>query len=247
MKALALLLAAGAMFTAGITDAQAHGVGYYGHGYGHGYYRPYYGAYYRSYPYYAYSPYFYGPYAAYVAPAYYGYRYPVAAPVYVQRPYVAVQPRAAFYAPPPRAEFNQAKSDPRPQRYTLSARELFAFDRAELRAPQPKLDEIAAALKQNPQIAHLTITGHTDRLGAKEYNQKLSERRAEAVKQYLVARGVEPARLAAVGRGESQPVVQCKDQAASELIQCLEPNRRVEVEPITVEQRQAARPANRPR
>jgi outer membrane protein OmpA-like peptidoglycan-associated protein len=253
MKRLAFLIAAAAMFTAGATDAQAHRGGYYGYGhgygygYGYGYYRPYYGAWYRSYPYYAYSPYLYSPFAAYVAPAYYGYRYPVAAPVYVQRPYVAVQPRAGFYAPPPRAEFSQAKAAPHFQRYTLSARELFEFDRSDLRQPQPKLDEIATALKQNPQVAHVTITGHTDRLGAEEYNQKLSERRAQAVKQYLVAQGVEPARLAAVGRGESQPVVQCNEQGQSALIKCLEPNRRVEVEQITIEQRQAARPANRGR
>jgi len=182
----------------------------------------------------------------------YGYRYPVAAPVYVQRPYVAVPPRAEFYAPPPRAEFYAAPShltqaELRSQRYTLSARELFEFDRADLRMPQPKLDEIAAALKQNPQVAHVTITGHTDRLGAEAYNQKLSERRAQAVKQYLVEKGVAPARLDAVGRGESQPVVQCHDPAQSALIKCLEPNRRVEVEQITLEQRHAARPGNRAR
>jgi outer membrane protein OmpA-like peptidoglycan-associated protein len=270
MKPLALFIAAGAMFTAGLADAQAQHRGHdggpgkhwsgghgshYGHGgSGRGYYRPHYGASYRSYPYYPYAAYFYSPFPAYVAPAYYGYSYPVSAPVYVERRYVEVQPRAEYYAPPP----PMAGADPRPQRerqqhsqvferYTLSARELFDFDRSDLRLPQPKLDEIATALQQNPQIDHVTITGHTDRLGGEEYNQKLSERRAQTVKQYLVSKGVEPKRLEAVGRGESQPVFECKDQGKAELIKCLEPNRRVEVEQITIEQRQAARSGSRTR
>lgn len=272
MKSIALSIAAAAMFTAGLSEAQAqqrnhqggsakhwnggHG-GHHGHGWsGHrSYYRPYYGSYYRSYPFYPYAGYFYSPFPAYVAPAHYGYSYPVSAPVYVERRYVEVQPRAEYYAPPPPL----AKADPRPQRreadvqaqvferYTLSARELFEFDRSDLRLPQPKLDEIADALKQNPQIHHVTITGHTDRLGTEEYNQKLSERRAQTVKQYLVSKGVEPRRLESVGRGESQPVVDCKDKGQPALVKCLEPNRRVEVEQITIEQRQAARSGNRAR
>lgn len=269
MKPIALLLAAGAMFTVGLADAQAQHRGHDGgyHGYSHGpshghgwsgryYSRPYYGAYY---PYYPYARYFYSPIPVYVAPAYYGYSYPVAEPVYVERRYVEVEPRAEYYAPPPPI----AKADPQPyrdrrdtrpepqaqvfERYTLSARELFEFDRSDLRLPQPKLDEIAAALQQNPQIDHVTITGHTDRLGGEAYNQKLSERRAQTVKQYLVAKGVDPKRLEAIGRGESQPVVDCKEKSQAALIKCLEPNRRVEVEQITIEQRQATRQGNRTR
>ena len=55
------------------------------------------------------------------------------------------------------------------------------------------------------------------------------------MKDYLGARGVEGKRLIAIGKGESDPVVNCPDQKREELIKCLEPNRRVEVEEITVE------------
>jgi OOP family OmpA-OmpF porin len=171
--------------------------------------------------------------------------------VYEPYPYGAIspapQPQPRYYddyAPPPvtraepRAERRgdqQAARTPPPQRLTLSARELFDFDRSELKLPQPRLDDMAQALVHNPQIDHVTITGHTDRLGSKEYNQKLSERRAETVKQYLVSRGVDPKRLQAIGRGETQPIVECNEKTQANLIKCLEPNRRVEVEQITIE------------
>jgi OOP family OmpA-OmpF porin len=118
---------------------------------------------------------------------------------------------------------------------TLSATELFDFDRATLKLPQPKLDEIAKALVDNPSISNVRITGYTDRLGTDAYNQRLSEKRAEAVKNYLVSRGVPASRLSAIGKGEAEPVVQCNDKDRNALIRCLEPNRRVEVEQITIE------------
>ena len=149
-------------------------------------------------------------------------------------------PRQAPRATP--APTAPAAPAPRFERYTLSAKELFAFDQATLRMPQPKLDEIARALVDNPRIDRVTITGHTDRLGSEAYNQKLSERRANAVKQYLAQKGVAASRLTAVGRGESQPVVQCSDSDRAKLIQCLEPNRRVEVEEITIERAATPRP-----
>jgi OOP family OmpA-OmpF porin len=80
-------------------------------------------------------------------------------------------------------------------------------------------------------------TGHTDSVGTDAYNQKLSERRAAAVKDYLVKKGVAANRLEAIGKGEANPVVHCDDEDRAKLIQCLEPNRRVEVERITVEVR----------
>src|SRR6185436_8338301 len=111
------------------------------------------------------------------------------------------------------------------------------FDEATLNLPQPKLDEIARAMIENPRIGNVTITGHTDRLGTEAYNLKLSQRRAEVVKGYLVAKGVAASRLTAVGKGEANPVVQCHDKDRASLIRCLEPNRRVEVEEITVERK----------
>jgi OOP family OmpA-OmpF porin len=88
-------------------------------------------------------------------------------------------------------------------------------------------------------VGNVTITGYTDRLGSDKYNQKLSEQRAHAVKQYLVGKGVAAERLNAVGKGEANPLVACDDkkQKRADLIKCLEPNRRVEVEQVTIERR----------
>lgn len=150
---------------------------------------------------------------------------------YVAAPaYVAAAPAPVVEAPPP-------PPPPRFEKYTLSATELFAFDSAELRAPQPKLDEIASALAANSTVNDVVITGYTDRLGSNRYNQALSERRANAVKNYLTAKGVSANRLNAQGKGEANPVVECSDKNRQALIKCLEPNRRVEVEQITIERR----------
>ena len=143
-------------------------------------------------------------------------------------------PPVAQVAPPPPPP---PPPPPRFEKQTMSATELFAFDSAVLRQPQPKLDSIADLLKANPQVSNVMITGYTDRLGSDKYNLKLSQRRAEAVKTYLVGKGVESSRLNTVGKGKANPVVQCTDKKRSDLIKCLEPNRRVEVEDITIEKR----------
>lgn len=142
---------------------------------------------------------------------------------------IAQAPAQPAPPPPPPA--------PRMEKYTLSATELFAFDSDELSGAQPKLDEVAAALMANTAVAEVAVTGHTDRLGSDRYNQSLSERRANTVKAYLVGKGVSGNRLKAQGRGETNPLVQCSDKNLPALIKCLEPNRRVEIEQITLERR----------
>jgi OOP family OmpA-OmpF porin len=147
------------------------------------------------------------------------------------REVVAVAPPPPPPAPPP------PPPPPRFEKLTLSATELFGFDSAELRMPQPKLDEFANAMISNHEVRDVDITGYSDRIGSKKYNQKLSERRAVAVKDYLVSKGIDANRLKAVGKGEANPVVVCTDKKRPALIKCLEPNRRVEVEKITIERR----------
>ncbi len=134
---------------------------------------------------------------------------------------------APIPAPPP----------PRFEKVTLSATELFGFDSAKLGPDQPKLDQIAEVLNNNSQINDVVISGYTDRLGSDKYNMKLSQRRAEAVKAYLIGKGIAGNRLTAQGKGKSSPVVECSDKKRAALIKCLEPNRRVEVEQITIERK----------
>ena len=138
----------------------------------------------------------------------------------VQQP----EPIPAPVAPPP----------PRTEKYTLSANELFTFDSSAVRQPQTKLDEIALALKGDGSPDEIVIVGYTDRLGSDEYNQKLSERRAIAVKNYLIGKGIDSNRLRAEGRGENDPVVMCDELNKEALIGCLSPNRRVEIEKMTI-------------
>ena len=149
-------------------------------------------------------------------------------PVVAQTPPPPLTPPAPPPAPAPAPRF---------ERITLSAEELFAFNRSDIRKPQPKLDQLAALLTANPQINSVHVTGYTDRLGTNNYNLKLSQKRANAVKSYLVSKGVAPGRVIAVGKGESNPLVQCTERKRPALIACLAPNRRVEVEPVTVERR----------
>jgi OOP family OmpA-OmpF porin len=153
-------------------------------------------------------------------------------------------PSVAQYTPAPVPEPVMTPPPPPPapaparfERVTLSATELFAFDSAQLRMPQTKLDEIAQVLSAGQYNGNVTVTGYTDRLGSDAYNLKLSQQRAEAVRNYLTSKGVAANRLTAVGKGESNPVVTCNDRKRSDLIECLAPNRRVEVEEIVIERR----------
>ena len=120
-------------------------------------------------------------------------------------------------------------------RYTLSADVLFAFDRSseqdlQLRGRE-ELNELAAQLRSFEQLNSITVIGHTDYLGSDAYNQNLSQQRAETVRRYLAAQGLPADKIRAVGMGESQPVKQCDNHGGrSQLIACLQPNRRVEIQ-----------------
>jgi OOP family OmpA-OmpF porin len=119
------------------------------------------------------------------------------------------------------------------EQFTLGADTLFAFDKSDLTAAgKEALDaQVAAKMKANPIYATVRIEGHTDRLGSDEYNQALSERRANTVREYLINQGIESERLVAVGMGEDIPLVDCKGvKGTKALIECLAPNRRVEIQ-----------------
>jgi OOP family OmpA-OmpF porin len=79
----------------------------------------------------------------------------------------------------------------------------------------------------------IIVTGHADRIGTESYNQALSERRAAAVRNYLVAANVSAQTIRSEGRGESQPITtpaQCQGRSGDALKACYQPDRRVEVE-----------------
>jgi len=109
---------------------------------------------------------------------------------------------------------------------------LFGFDNAELRPEgQRKLDEIADGLK-GAEVSEIVAIGHTDPIGNEQYNEKLSQRRADAVKAYLSQKGISSERIQAEGRGEQNLVTgdDCRSAKGQKLISCLGPNRRVEIE-----------------
>ncbi|WP_296245992.1 OmpA family protein [uncultured Stenotrophomonas sp.] len=112
----------------------------------------------------------------------------------------------------------------------LSADALFAFDSANLSAAgQAKLDEFVQDLRASNAAQTLNIIGYTDRIGSDAYNMDLSRRRAQSVRNHLVQRGIPAAAIHAEGRGNSAPLVQCDEAAGAALLDCLAPNRRVEI------------------
>ena len=134
---------------------------------------------------------------------------------------VAVRPDAPM---PPKAE------EP------VAATVLFDFDRSVLRPGEaPKLDELTAKLKVRA-FDSVSVVGHADQIGTDPYNLRLSEQRADAVRAYLAGKGVDAGRIRTEGRGEKEAVTgeACRkpgreDRKGRKLIECLQPDRRVEV------------------
>ena len=136
--------------------------------------------------------------------------------------------------PPPPPPAPPPPAAPTVQKITLASKALFDFDKAVLK-PEGKaaLDsEVIDKLKDVSKLELVLVTGHTDRIGTQEYNQRLSERRANTVRDYLVSRGVARDKIETLGMGKTQPIpgVVCNQKNMKELIACLAPNRRVEVE-----------------
>ena len=109
----------------------------------------------------------------------------------------------------------------------------FPYGSAELTPEaRAKLDsEIVPKLIESKHIRYLHVHGHSDRMGSAEYNRRLSEKRAEAVRAHLVAKGVDPDKIEVFGYGQTLPVKSCaEEKERSALIECLAPNRRIVVE-----------------
>lgn len=120
---------------------------------------------------------------------------------------------------------------PAPQKYTLCSDVSFGFGSAVLTAAgQARMAEIAAELRRAQTIEHLEIAGHTDRIGSDSANDALSAQRADAVRQAMISSGIPANTMTAVGYGKRQPLVQCDQANRAELIACLAPNRRVEIQ-----------------
>jgi outer membrane protein OmpA-like peptidoglycan-associated protein len=115
-------------------------------------------------------------------------------------------PGGAAMAATPAAAALAASEASRPSALSLPVQ--FSFDSAEiLPSAKGQLDAIAAGIRMLPATQKVVIEGHTDAVGTEQYNEGLSQRRAQSVRRYLVAvHGIDAARLEAIGRGEASPL-----------------------------------------
>jgi OOP family OmpA-OmpF porin len=173
---------------------------------------------------------------------------PKPAPVAAPKPAPAPAPEAKP-APKPEAKPKPAK----PQMMNVERKiELqgMPFDKAEMTPDNVKeLDEFMADLKP-VTLGAIIVTGHTDRIGSLKYNQRLSERRAVVVKDYVVSKGIDPKLIFWEGKAFKQPIPVTKfcsnKMKRKQLIECLAPNRRVTVEAVGVMPAPAKKAAAKP-
>ena len=142
---------------------------------------------------------------------------------------VAAAPAPAPVAAPAPAPAPAPKPAPAPAaatKVTYAADAFFDFDKAVLKPEgKAKLDDLTGKIK-DINLEVIIAVGHTDSVGTDAYNQKLSIKRAEAVKAYLVTKGIEKNRVYTEGKGEKQPVADNKTKEGQAK------NRRVEIEVV---------------
>ncbi len=146
----------------------------------------------------------------------------------------APAPAPVIAPPPPPPAPKPPPPPPQVQKITLDSKVLFDFDKAVLK-PEGKAaidSQVVGKLAQIQKLEVVLVSGHTDPLGTEQYNQKLSERRADAVRDYLVSKGVPKDKIETLGLGEKQPVpgLVCDQKNLKEKIACLQPDRRVEIQ-----------------
>jgi len=149
---------------------------------------------------------------------------PAPAPAPAAAPRPAPAPAASAPAPAPRPA--PAPQPPAATKVTYAADAFFDFDKSVLKPEgKAKLDDLVSKIKAiNLEV--IIAVGHTDSVGADAYNQKLSVARSEAVKAYLVSKGIEKNRVYTEGKGEKQPVADNKTSEGRAK------NRRVEIEVV---------------
>ena len=151
---------------------------------------------------------------------------PKPAPAPAPAPTPAPAPAVVPPAPAPMPAPVPVPVAPVSEKVTFAADAFFDFDKAVLKKDAgAKLDDLVSKVK-GVNLEVIIAVGHTDSRGSDAYNQKLSQRRAEAVKKYLVGKGIEANRVYTEGKGEKQPVADNKtDEGRAK-------NRRVEIEVV---------------
>jgi OOP family OmpA-OmpF porin len=141
-------------------------------------------------------------------------------------PAAPARPAAPAAPTPPAAPAAPARPAPASVRaaVVIQADALFDFDKSVLRPDGRKSIDDAMAKMGGVDLEMVIATGHTDSIGTDAYNQKLSERRAAAVKDYLVSKGIPASKITTIGKGESQPV------ATNKTAEGRQKNRRVDIE-----------------
>lgn len=148
------------------------------------------------------------------------------APLVVAPPPAPPAPPAPPVAAPVETPKPVAPPAPTSEKVTFAADAFFDFDKAVLKPEaKVKLDDMASKLK-SINLEVVIAVGHTDSVGSDAYNQKLSIKRAEAVKAYLVSKGIDTSRVYTEGKGEKQPVADNKTAEGRAK------NRRVEIEVV---------------
>jgi OmpA-OmpF porin, OOP family len=148
---------------------------------------------------------------------------PAKAPPAPAAPASPSAPAAPATPAAPAAAAKPAPSSVR-QAIVIQADALFDFDKSVVRPDGKKSIDEALAKLQGVALEMVIATGHTDSIGTDAYNQKLSERRAAAVKDYLVSKGIPAAKVTTIGKGETQPVATNKTKEGRQK------NRRVDIE-----------------
>jgi OOP family OmpA-OmpF porin len=141
-------------------------------------------------------------------------------------PAAPARPAPPAAAPAPAAPAPPARPAPASvrQAVVIQADALFDFDKSVLRPDGKKAIDDALAKLRGVDLEMVIATGHTDSIGTAQYNQRLSERRAASVKDYLVSKGIPASKITTIGKGESQPV------ATNKTAEGRQKNRRVDIE-----------------